>query len=196
MKTLVYLIFSFNWDYKTEKLFKWWSHWMHKKSFVTPNSMWMLSFFSFWFSILYFFFFLYTYKYTYILQINYRNTTLRIDVCANNRKVETIYAQKAVNLFVDAKGPCGADGNYFNDENLFAFLIEFIFLLNFFLVFFFYSSISLFVCLLLLMLNIGSIGQIGTINVEIRMVCSETESRSFYKDVSRHYSLQFLFSIS
>lgn len=41
------------------------------------------------------------------VQAKYKTTSLTMNVCENNRRVEINYVESTVQVFFDAKGPCG-----------------------------------------------------------------------------------------
>lgn len=117
------------------------------------------------------------------LQAKYQNETLKIDICANNRKVETDYALSTVNVFLETNGPCGgiSNGNYKMNSS---FAFSSLFLISLLI----YLSCSPCVNVYVRSRNniLRNLRQSsGTINVEVRLVCKETESRSISSDVSK-----------
>lgn len=51
----------------------------------------------------------------FLWQVDYRNTSVAIDFCKSVKStaVENDYSRGIVNVYAEAKAPCGADGNYF-----------------------------------------------------------------------------------
>lgn len=143
----------------------------------------------------------------FLWQVDYRNTSVAIDFCKSVKStaVENDYSRGIVNVYTEAKAPCGADGNYFifylfsrwafQSEEKIDYTDAYLLSLFTFNETTKQQTNLLDPCAISMqrIVCVHADDGAGIINVELRLVCKDTESESFTSDVSTLNPFHFVF---